>query len=88
MNVFSIQYLISIYRKKESESNYRHKMDQLSLLKKDYDTLKRQLKKKREIADGVKQILPTLEMNLKVTINFYYYKNILPKINIAGSRNA
>jgi len=43
-------------------------MDQLSLLKKDYDTLKRQLKKKREIADGVKQVLPTLEMNLKVLI--------------------
>ena len=43
-------------------------MDQLSLLKKDYDALKRQLKKKREIADGVKQVLPTLEMNLKVLI--------------------
>lgn len=33
--------------------------------KKDYDSLKRQLKKKRIIVDGVKQVIPMLEEQLR-----------------------
>ena len=35
------------------------------LANKDYDALKRQLKKKRVVADTVRQTMPTIEENLK-----------------------
>lgn len=52
-------------RRKESESNVRHKADELSNAKKEYDNIKRLLKKKRVIANSVKQLLPTLESQLR-----------------------
>lgn len=52
-------------KKRESESTARHKSDQLSFARKEYDALKRQLKKKRGIADGARQVIPNLEIQLQ-----------------------
>lgn len=52
-------------RKRDTESAARHKNDQLSLIKKEYDNFKRQLKKKQTIANSVRQVLPTLTEQLK-----------------------
>lgn len=46
---------------KEIESELRHKNDEISYLKKEYELLKRQYKKKRGIVDQVKSIIPQLE---------------------------
>ena len=51
-------------RKKESENLLRRSLDEQNNHKKKYDMLKRQLKKKRVIADESKQAIPTLENNL------------------------
>ena len=51
-------------KKREIESHARHCGDQLSMSRKEYDQLKRQLKKKRGIADAAKQVIPTLELQL------------------------
>lgn len=48
-------------QKKEMENDVRHKNDLHNVAKKDYDNLKRQLKKKRSILDSIKQVLPQLE---------------------------
>ena len=51
--------------KRDTESTARHRADQLSFAKKEYDNLKRQLKKKQIIANSVRQMLPTLAEQLK-----------------------
>lgn len=52
-------------QRKECESNARHGNDELSLAKKSYDIMKRQVKKKIGIANSVKQVLAPLEGQLK-----------------------
>lgn len=52
-------------KKREADNHFRHLTDQLMLANKDYDALKRQLKKKRVVADTVRQTMPTIEENLK-----------------------
>lgn len=49
---------------KDIDSVLRHKNDQLNFANKDFENWKRQYKKKRLIADSVKQLLPTLEEQL------------------------
>ena len=44
-------------QRREAESSTRHRVDQLALVKKGYEMLKRQLKKKVNIANGVKLVL-------------------------------
>lgn len=51
-------------RRKESDSELRHRIDQMSLTKKEYDIHRRQLKKKLGILDSVRQVLPLLELQL------------------------
>ena len=51
--------------KRDTESKARHKADQLSIANKEYDNLKRQLKKKQIIANAVRQVLPTLAEQLR-----------------------
>ena len=51
-------------QKRESESSSRHRADQLALVRKGYELLKRQLKKKVGIANGVKLILIPLASQL------------------------
>jgi len=51
-------------RKKESENFLRRSLDEQNNFKKKYDILKRQLKKKRIIADETKQSIPSLESKL------------------------
>lgn len=57
-----VEYNLS---KKDAEQNLRHKMDQYNFAKKDYDNMKRQLKKNRTLLDLVKEVLPTLEDQVK-----------------------
>jgi chromosome segregation ATPase len=52
-------------KKREADNNLRHLNDQLMLANKDYDILKRQLKKKRVVADTVRQTMPNVEEDLK-----------------------
>ena len=52
-------------RKREVDATLRHGHDQLTMAEKDYEILKRQLKKKRSITDSAKQVLPTLDGQLK-----------------------
>lgn len=47
-------------KKKEVDAEYRHTLDALNFLKKDYDNAKRIYKKKRSYADSIRSILPTL----------------------------
>ena len=51
-------------QRKEVESATRHRVDQLALVKKGYEMLKRQLKKKVNIANGVKLVLIPLSSQL------------------------
>ena len=51
-------------RKKESDSDLRHKIDLMTLTKKEYNVYRRQLKKKMGILDSVKQVIPILEVQL------------------------
>jgi hypothetical protein len=51
-------------RRKEIDSDYRHMTETLNFLKKDYDGVKRQYKKKRSKADAVRQLIPTLSEQL------------------------
>lgn len=46
---------------KMADADLRHKNDQINFLRKEYDSLKRQYKKKRGIADQVKAVIPQLE---------------------------
>lgn len=55
---------IYIYRR-DAESHLRHLRDQHTIMSKDYDSLKRQLKKKRIVLNLVKQNLPGLEAQQK-----------------------
>mmetsp|Transcript_15813 Transcript_15813/g.23794 ORF Transcript_15813/g.23794 Transcript_15813/m.23794 type:complete len:931 (-) Transcript_15813:142-2934(-) len=48
-------------KSKEADSDLRHKNDQINFIRKEYDSLKRQYKKKRGIADQVRAIIPQLE---------------------------
>jgi chromosome segregation ATPase len=52
-------------KKRDADNNLRHLTDQLMLANKDCDILKRQLKKKRVVADTVRQTMPTIEEQLK-----------------------
>lgn len=52
-------------KKREADNNLRHLNDQLVLANKDCDILKRQLKKKRVVADSVRQTMPAIEEQLK-----------------------
>jgi len=52
-------------KKKEVDSLIRHYNEQLVSSKKEYDQLKRQLKKKRGIADAAEQVLPVLLNQLR-----------------------
>ncbi len=52
-------------KKREADSTLRHLNDQLALTSKDFELLKRQLKKKRTVADLARQNLPGLEDQLK-----------------------
>mmetsp|Transcript_20552 Transcript_20552/g.45724 ORF Transcript_20552/g.45724 Transcript_20552/m.45724 type:complete len:923 (+) Transcript_20552:189-2957(+) len=52
-------------KKRDSDNAHRHLTDQLMLSNKDFDVLKRQLKKKRSVAETVKSNLPVVEENLK-----------------------
>jgi chromosome segregation ATPase len=52
-------------KKRDADNQLRHLNDQLMLANKDCDILKRQLKKKRVVADTARQNMPTLEENLK-----------------------
>jgi chromosome segregation ATPase len=61
-------------KKKESESLLRRSLDELNTISKSYEGLKRQLKKKRTIADESKQAIPALESNIlngNANINIY-----------------
>ena len=51
-------------RKRELDSQMRHLTDQTGLGAKDYDLLKRQLRKKRINCESAKQLLPGLETQL------------------------
>jgi DNA-binding CsgD family transcriptional regulator len=51
-------------KNKESDSDLRHRIDQMSLTKKEYDIHRRQLKKKLGILDSVKQMIPILDLQL------------------------
>lgn len=63
-------------KKKDIENSVHHKTDQFNFSKKDYDHMKRQYKKKRLIADSVKQIIPILEEQLNESeINLKAYKD-------------
>lgn len=46
---------------KEIDSDIRHKNDEINMVKKEYELLKRQYKKKRGIVDQTKAIIPQLE---------------------------
>ena len=48
-------------RSKECDQDLRHKNDQVTFVRKEYESLKRQYKKKRGIADQVKAVIPQLE---------------------------
>lgn len=52
-------------KKRDAESHVRHLHDALTLTSKDYETLKRTLKKKRIVLNLVKQNMPGLEGQLK-----------------------
>ena len=52
-------------RRKEVESLLRHKIDQLSFAKKDFQDAKRLLKKKTSFMQGMRSVLPTLEEQLR-----------------------
>lgn len=51
-------------KKREKENHNRFLRDQLSMAEKDYENLKRSLKKKRVVANSAKQLLPSLEGQL------------------------
>eukprot|EP01038_Epipyxis_sp_PR26KG_P007169 gene7169-9772_t len=51
--------------KKELDSKFRHVSDLQAIANKEYEVLKRQLKKKRVVADSVRHLLPEVEGNLK-----------------------
>lgn len=71
LNTMKVEYNV---HKREVESEARHCGDALSVSRKEYDQLKRQLKKKRGIADAAKQVIPTLEVQLsdqEVLLNTY-----------------
>jgi hypothetical protein len=51
-------------KNKERDSDLRHRIDQMSLTKKEYDIHRRQLKKKLGILDSVKQMIPILDLQL------------------------
>ena len=55
---------ISCKKIKEMETSVRHKHDQANFLRKEYESLKRQYKKKVSIVDSIKQILPQLQEQL------------------------
>lgn len=62
----------------EYESSQRYHSDQLTLVRKDYDLLKRQLKKKIVITNGVKQLLgPLASQLLDQEISFKSYQSDL-----------
>lgn len=52
-------------KKREADNQLRHLTDQLMLANKDFDIVKRQLKKKRVVADSARLSMPTIEDNLK-----------------------
>lgn len=52
-------------RRKETESDARHKIDTLTLTKKTYHDSMRLLKKKKSFMEGIKGTLPTLQEQLK-----------------------
>ena len=52
-------------KKREADNQLRHLNDQLMLANKDFDVVKRQLKKKRVVADSARLSMPTIEDNLK-----------------------
>lgn len=47
--------------RKELETDLRRKIDQFNFAKKEYENMKRQLKKKRMIVDSIKELIPKLE---------------------------
>lgn len=51
--------------KKEGESAVRHRIEQLGNAKKEYDVLKRLLKRKRSIAKSVKEVIPIFQVQLQ-----------------------
>lgn len=55
---------LNVHRK-EVESLMRHKIDQLSFAKKEYQDAKRLLKKKTAFTQGMRSMLPTLEEQLR-----------------------
>lgn len=52
-------------RRRDIDSKLRHLNDQFALATKDYEILKRQIKKKRSVMDSSKEILPILEAQLQ-----------------------
>ena len=52
-------------KKKDCDTTYRHTVDEMSSAKKEYDSAKRELKKKQVICNSVRQLIPTLEAQLK-----------------------
>ena len=63
MYVLRAQMALNL-RKRELDSQMRHLNDQTGLGEKDYDLLKRQLRKKRINCESAKQLLPGLETQL------------------------
>lgn len=51
-------------QRRENESSLRHRSDQSALARKGYEVLKRQIKKKATVANGVKQVLVPLASQL------------------------
>lgn len=67
-------------RKREIDNNTRHLNDQLMLSSKEFDLLKRQLKKKRMNSDSSRQSIPTMEEN--VSEQEAMLRNLIDKRNI------
>jgi chromosome segregation ATPase len=77
-------------KRKESESLLRRALDELNTVSKSYEVLKRQLKKKRVIAEEAKQAIPSLESKLlsgQATLNIYRdeqkaFKSVVKKLKL------
>jgi chromosome segregation ATPase len=63
-DIMTKKYELTV-RKREVDGTLRHTNDQLTVAEKDYEMLKRTLKKKRTMTDSVKQVLPSLDGQMK-----------------------
>ena len=76
-------------QRKATDENLRHEVDSLSLSKKEHEMLNRRLRKKKQIANGAAEVLPTLtaqKVDNEHLLRSHVEENKLGKATIESSR--